>query len=120
MVETRTMRTYEFAGDKLVPRLFAKFTPGILGIFTQVENHLVILIQQRHPRSQVGHHHIAIFEDIEMARQIHSAHEIDVFAVERKTLQAVIGAVGDHQNRRWAAQVADNSMWARDLARLRA
>ena len=58
----------------------------------------LLLVDQRHAAVQVGDDDEALVL-VEVARQPEAGDEIDVLAVEREALQAVVAAIGDDQRR---------------------
>jgi len=54
-----------------------------------VRNHTIVSVDQRHPGSQIGHHHHPTAL-VQMARQIDAAGERDVFAVETQRPKPVV------------------------------
>ena len=75
------------------------FRHSLRRVVAQLLDHLVVAIQQGDARAQVGHHAVAVAEVVEVARQVGAGDEIDVLAVEREALDAVVGAVGHGQDR---------------------
>ena len=64
----------------------------------------VLPIDERHAAVEIRNHDGALAL-VEMARQPEPGHEVDVLAIERESLQAVVAAIGDDEDWRCRARV---------------
>src|ERR1039458_8924574 len=114
----RRQKLHLLAMGEVIARELAGVAPRAGGIVAQVRDHLVVLVQQGHAGAQVGHHDVAVLEEVEVARQGGAADKIEVRAIQREALDARVAAVGDGQNGGGAAAVHDDAVGAIQLARL--
>ncbi len=113
VIEACAVRADELSGSELVARLLANILPGVGGgIVAQLRDHVVVAVKQGHPRAEVRHHYVAVFINVEMARQVGATDESDMFARQREVLDTAVGAIGNGNDRLGAAHIADNPMRA--------
>lgn len=116
VIETRAVRTNKLTGLEVISRQFARRHVVAGRVVAQVLDDAIVAVHDSDARKKVGNHHVAILEDIEVARRVCSIEGIDGLAVKREALNSFVAAVGDIQDRRRAALVEDDSMRALELS----
>ena len=80
-------------------------------------DHRVLLVDQRHAAVKVRDDHGPLLL-VEVTRQPEARHEVDMRPVERKSLQAVVPAIGDDHHRRRAAGIDPDAVRLVELSGL--
>src|SRR5258708_360504 len=105
VVETRAVRADELAGDEGIARLSAdRIVPRRRIRVSEVLDDRVLAVDEGDSPVQVGDDDDALAL-VEMAGQPEPGHEIDVGAVHRESLQAVVSAIPDDPYPAGAARV---------------
>ena len=77
-----------------------------LGVFAEVGDHFVILVEQGDPRAQVGHeHHVTV--DVNVRREDETIERLEVLAVEIEPLEALVRAVAHDDGGRASGPVVE-------------
>src|ERR1017187_1006378 len=116
VIETGPVRAHELAGREPVACQLPRVAPVAGGIVAQMLDHLVVAVHQRHPRSQVGNHHVAILEVVEVAGKVRAFDKIDMGAIEREALNAAVPTVRHRQDGFCDTRVHDDAVGAIDFA----
>ncbi len=116
VIEAGPVGADEFARLEVIARELARGHVVAGGVIAEVFNDLIVAVHDGDARKQVGHDHIPVFVDIEVAWCVGPVEEVDVFAFERESLNAFIAAVSDIQHRLMTARVKNDAVRTLELA----
>ncbi len=99
MIEARAVRADELARNERGARLCTQRVVGGRVRVAEVFDDRVLFVDERYPAVEIGNDDRSLLF-VEVTRQSESLHEVDVCAVEGKTLKPVIPPIGDDQQGR--------------------
>ena len=105
MIETSSMRAHKLAWLKAIARELARSHIVARRVVAEMLDDAIVAIHQRDASEKVGHYHIAILVDIEMAWRVSSIEEVDVFSFKCEALNPLVAAVRNIEYRFGAARV---------------
>ncbi len=113
--ELRVMRVDKLTRQPLLTRRSPQLRRRAV---TQLHYYFVLAVEERDHAVQVRDKH-QIATQVEVAGAAHAfGDELDVLAVQGEVLEAVVGAVGNHEERLFASRIHPDTMRLKHLARL--
>jgi len=118
VIKASTVGADKLSRREMIAREFARRHVIARRVIAEVRNDVIVPVHQGDAGKQVGHHHIAVLIDIEVARSIRSVEKVYVLAIEREPLNALIAAISNIQHRFSPTCVQNDAMRAGKLTRL--
>jgi hypothetical protein len=109
VIKAGSVRADKTTDRKLVTSLLPEILPAIEAHLPEVSNHLIAPVNDRHVREEIGDDEQSL-AFVKVARVREAVDEAEVLPLQSKQLKALVGAIGDSQNRRFPAVVHSDAV----------